>query len=340
MAQSGYAGEVSNTYDLRFKWTSNYNPATNKSTISIMPQESGGGNFGGDMLGTGYGISDSAGVYINGVRKYALDGSYGGNYKNLSNAAADWYHDFEPTVGSIGTAEVTHGSDGYATFTARVYCVIFPYNYPSAGSYRKTLDTGTVTVRIHEDAPYKITYNANGGSGAPSAQDVYANIQYTLSNTRPTRTGYTFLGWSTNSAASTATYQPGASITPTGNVVLYAIWTKNSYTLTISGDAHSTIVVKRGSTVLNNGATIYYGDVLAISITAATGYQIETRSPLNDSVTVSSNLTVSATTSPMATIHRRTSGAWNLYLIYVRRSGAWFLHQANIRKNGSWLKYF
>lgn len=44
----------------------------------------------------------------------------------------------------------------------------------------------------------KIQYNANGGTGAPSAHYKYIGTTANISSTRPTRTGYTFEGWSTS----------------------------------------------------------------------------------------------------------------------------------------------
>ena len=73
---------------------------------------------------------------------------------------------------------------------------------------------------------YTLSYNANGGSGVPSSQ--YGNGNITLSSTVPTRNGYKFLGWSTNSSASTATYQPGSSFTLSYNTTLYAVWQNES----------------------------------------------------------------------------------------------------------------
>ena len=40
---------------------------------------------------------------------------------------------------------------------------------------------------------YTVSYNANGGSGAPGNQTKTHNVTLTLSSTKPTRTGYTFL---------------------------------------------------------------------------------------------------------------------------------------------------
>ena len=84
-----------------------------------------------------------------------------------------------------------------------------------------------------------LTYNANGGSGAPSAQSatIYnatTNYKFTVSSTKPTRTGYTFLGWSTSASATSATYSAGSSITLSESDILYAVWKINSYSLTVN----------------------------------------------------------------------------------------------------------
>lgn len=76
-------------------------------------------------------------------------------------------------------------------------------------------------------AEYKVTYNANGGSGAPAAQTKYYKHTLKLSSTKPTRSNYTFKGWATSSTATTATYQPGANLTTNANVTLYAVWQAN-----------------------------------------------------------------------------------------------------------------
>ena len=89
---------------------------------------------------------------------------------------------------------------------------------------------------------YSLTYNANGGSGAPSAQT--GNGYITLSSIKPTRSGYTFLGWSTYSSSISAQYQPGASFNLNSNKTLYAVWsqttvTPTEYTLTYNANGGS-----------------------------------------------------------------------------------------------------
>ena len=83
-------------------------------------------------------------------------------------------------------------------------------------------------------ASYTISYNANGGSGAPSAQTKYYGKALTLSSTKPTRTGYAFQGWATSASGGVA-YASGASYTANASVTLYAVWKANTYYLDING---------------------------------------------------------------------------------------------------------
>ena len=92
----------------------------------------------------------------------------------------------------------------------------------------KGTNTRTITVTEKKSsATYTLTYNANGGSKAPSAQKAKANTSFALSTSKPTRSGYTFLGWSTKKNASSASYSAGAKVKINGNTTLYAVWKKN-----------------------------------------------------------------------------------------------------------------
>jgi len=85
----------------------------------------------------------------------------------------------------------------------------------------------TAKVRVTVKAPtYVVNYDANGGTGAPSSQIKYHNVTLTLSDIKPQRKGYTFLGWSTNSNATSASYQPKGSFTSNSDTTLRAVWKK------------------------------------------------------------------------------------------------------------------
>ena len=71
---------------------------------------------------------------------------------------------------------------------------------------------------------HKVTYNANGGSGAPATQTKTYGTILKLSTTKPTRTNYTFKGWGTSSNATVPAYQPGDQYGADEDITLYAIW--------------------------------------------------------------------------------------------------------------------
>lgn len=77
---------------------------------------------------------------------------------------------------------------------------------------------------------HTLTFNANGGSGAPAAVTTAA-AKYGISSTDvPTRSGYSFQGWSTNKNATTVEYKAGQSIRMDKDITLYAVWEKNAIT--------------------------------------------------------------------------------------------------------------
>ena len=88
----------------------------------------------------------------------------------------------------------------------------------------------------NEQGPYTVTYDANGGSGEPSPQTGVSvsaiSCKVTISNIIPIKNGYSFLGWSQDSEAITATYKSGDSIVINSNTTLYAVWQKNEETTT------------------------------------------------------------------------------------------------------------
>ncbi len=75
-----------------------------------------------------------------------------------------------------------------------------------------------------------LAFSANGGSGAPSSQTYTgtstSSHTFTIPSTKPTKSGYLFLGWATSSGATTASYQPGGTISVPydGTTTLYAVW--------------------------------------------------------------------------------------------------------------------
>ena len=71
----------------------------------------------------------------------------------------------------------------------------------------------------------KLSYDANGGSGAPAAQT--GSYQYTIPSKEPTRSGYTFTGWSTTpNNEEDFLYEPGNIVEVNAASTLYAQWSR------------------------------------------------------------------------------------------------------------------
>ena len=111
---------------------------------------------------------------------------------------------------STATYNFTGLSHGSHTFNVRVT--------DNAGNVSTVSKTASITVT------YTISYNANGGSGAPASQTKTHGVNLTLSSTKPTKSGYTFLGWSTSSSATNASYSAGGTYSTNSNTTLYAVW--------------------------------------------------------------------------------------------------------------------
>ena len=85
-------------------------------------------------------------------------------------------------------------------------------------------------------APCTLTFNANGGEGSTYTQSATMGTSVTLSSNRFTRDGYTFTGWNTRADGTGTAYTNGASVTPSGNLTLYAQWKGASCTLTFNAN--------------------------------------------------------------------------------------------------------
>ena len=114
----------------------------------------------------------------------------------------------------------------------------FVYSTGSSTNSNNTLQGGKVSFNV-TDLTYNISYNANGGSGAPSSQTKYYDKLLSLSSLKPIRTGYTFKGWSTSSTATKASYQSGDNYISNSNVTLYAVWEKIQYNISYNANGGS-----------------------------------------------------------------------------------------------------
>ena len=144
-----------------------------------------------------------------------------------------------------------------ASSTANYTCTIY-YN------------TSTNTTYVKAVLPtYTITYNANGGSGAPGNQTKTHGTNLTLSTTEPTRTGYTFDSWNTAANGTGTKYESGASYTTNAAATLYAQWKANSYTITYKDQGN---VAFSGTHASGYPTTHTYGTATTLKSATKSGY--------------------------------------------------------------------
>lgn len=108
-------------------------------------------------------------------------------------------------------------------------------------SYTPTADTLTMYARWTA-YQYTISYNANGGTGAPASQQKAHGSSIRLSTTIPTLSGHSFLGWATsslNAQNGRVAYTPGATYSENVNRTLYAVWQENYVLLYFDPDQYS-----------------------------------------------------------------------------------------------------
>ena len=109
------------------------------------------------------------------------------------------------------------------------------FNITFGGVYGGT-KSASGSISVDAITSYKVSYNANGGTGAPGSQTKTHGTNLTISSIKPSRTGYTFLGWSTSSSSNTVSYSPGGTYTNNSSVTLYAVWKANTYTVSYNAN--------------------------------------------------------------------------------------------------------
>ena len=191
-------------------------------------------------------------TYYSGAQtNYGMEATSGGVTKTISA-----FTGAKRSSGS-GSFTVTYSISGNGAATKSI--TVKFRNFNDLG------DSATKSVSFNVSVPawksYTITYNANGGSGAPSAQTKWKDQTLKLSTMKPTRTGHTFLGWSKSSSATTHTYSAGGEYTDNEAAILYAVWKANTYTVTFNAN---------GGTGAPDNQTKTYGQTLTLSTTKPT----------------------------------------------------------------------
>ena len=180
----------------------------------------------------------------------------------LITAAAEWSANpyivtLDPNEGTVGTATVQLTYDStYGTLPTPVRTG-YTFNGWEFGDNIITSETKVSFVGAHTLVAqwtantYTVTFKANGGTGNDKTATYTYDTNAALSANSYTRANYTFLGWSTNSKATTPTYsdkQTVKNLAASGNVTLYAIWVRTGASANFTaGNKTRDVYLSRGS---------------------------------------------------------------------------------------------
>ena len=291
--------------DVTYSTKTSYATTASRFHIYWRTEGGGTGNWGAnghtlDWKGAnGYSGTKGDGSLTNVAYAYY---NWGGPFMGIGGPyyrymVVDPYNNASSTARCFGVSTSTSNNANRSTnISVRYFYNGTVYNSESdarTACKRQASWSGTVYVIYRKK--YTLSFNANGGSGAPSSKDVYAGIGAYIPTTKPSRTGYTFLGWSTSSSATSATWEAGDTMADRNagqNRTLYAVWKANTYNISYNLDNGS----KSGSYW---PTTATYNSAFNVSNPTRTGYSFRgwTATGINTSTAKYGDTKSSATNS-------------------------------------------
>lgn len=191
--------------------TKTINKSTSAQTIAFSV------SFAFNLTWSGtYGGTKTASSSVSVPAKTSYTVAYNANGGSGAPGKQTKWHGTALTLSSTKPTRTGYAFQGWATSASGSVA------YAAGASY--TTNANVTLYAIWKANTYKVTYNANGGSGAPAAQTKTYGKALTLSSTKPTRTNYTFKGWGTSASSTTVAYSAGATYSANAAITLYAVW--------------------------------------------------------------------------------------------------------------------
>ena len=178
----------------------------------------------------------STGIYYAVYKKTvtATKKEYNNKTSSLTGTAYGYYD------GKATNARINLGTSTASGYIFRGWSTSTTADATTVNATVSLVNNTTYYASYSSTPTISLTYNANSGSGAPGSQTGkitrYMNyvgttkdsgsVTLTVSATKPTRSGYTFVSWNTKSDGTGTSYAPGDTLKTSANVTLYAIWKK------------------------------------------------------------------------------------------------------------------
>ena len=250
----------------------------------------------------------------------------------------------EASIYGLGTSASWQSMTFSGSFSQGTTYYLFLYTKSTNDIYGCNYGSGNFSASVEYSVKtYSVTYNANGGSGAPSVQTKTYNVSLTLSSTKPTKanasagsytvtfnanggscstsslsaartTKYTFSKWNTNSSGTGTSYASGATYSTNAALSLYAIYSSTTTTAAITLP-----------TPTRDG---YDFMGWATSSTATSG--------TTGSYTPSGNVTLYAIWGAKGLIYIDNGSAIEAYQVYIDNGSSWDLYAPYVDSGSTW----
>lgn len=182
-------------------------------------------------------------------------------------------------------------------------------SYQPGGTY--TSNAALTLYAIWQINTYTVTLNANGGTNGSvtSFTKTYGvTATFPTSAQSPTRSGWTFLGWSASKTATSATYTAGSNYTANAGGTFYAVWRKQ---LSLSYGANGGSGAPSTQTAYVYNATTSYQFTVSSTVPTRSGWTFV-------GWNTSSTATTSAYSSGSKITVSSSAGSVTLYAIWKR----------------------
>ncbi|MBQ7160210.1 MAG: InlB B-repeat-containing protein [Clostridia bacterium] len=164
-------------------------------------------------------LSFTVTVKVVAPRQYTLTmdaaGGFSGAPEKLTAAAAQPYSELFP----FGIPVPAKAGYRFVSWVNRQNSAILKLN----ANYSYRADTVFRAVWTPSET-YTVSFDANGGTGAPADQAKKLGVNLALPSAAPVRDGYTFLGWGLTPNTTAVRFAAGAKYTYNADARLYAVW--------------------------------------------------------------------------------------------------------------------
>ena len=186
-------------------------------------------------------------------------------HSSANGADSEVNTSFNTSTGSWSTKDITSSSQRFVKGHSAYNITLSGWVRNQSG-YMNGTSSASQTITVPALEHHYVSFNANGGTGAPGRADKWYGEQVTIPNNKPTRTNYEFLGWS-DSKTGSVKYQPGQKYwIDDRDVTYYAIWK----ILYVAPKFESGLALRTGS--LNSTTVDYSGGYCYASFT----YKVDT----------------------------------------------------------------